>query len=292
MGAQQSGLCGIQNMGLMGLNCCHEARTGSSSSDYPPTPLRPKRGGAFQRAWNDKAKLCSPVHQRSPNTRVTVAASPTIERGTKAIDRAVFDTMLNPIEVMTGVDIDGDGAVGGKTQTRPWKLMSEPISSTDKYALHAAAQQQDFAGVQRLLAQNRIDVNLRDEYGRTALHFAAHVGAFEICQALIRVGARTDERTINLPRSPGGKTYASQGSKDAEMCAAEANHRDVVRLLMVQGRHLSHNDIFYLKKQFAARTHVCPRTKLLKSSTIDLSHKICKEELRAQKRWRGMKVKS
>ena len=269
MGAQQSGLCGIiPNMSLMGLNCCDEARTGCSSSDYPPTPLRPKRGGAFQRSWNDKAKLCSPVHQRSPNTRVTVTASPTIEREKKPLES------------------------GGKTQTRPWKLMSEPISSTDKYALHSAAQQQDHAGVQRLLAENRIDVNLRDEYGRTALHFAAHVGAFEICQALIRVGAKTDERTINLPRSPGGNTYASQGSKDAEMCAADANHSDVVRLLMVQGRHLSHNDIFYLKKQFAARTHVCPRTKLLKSSTIDLSHKICKEELRAQKRWRGMKVKS
>ena len=61
-----------------------------------------------------------------------------------------------------------------------------------------------------------IDVTLRDEYGRSALHFAAFNGQFEMCQFLMHLGCEADART--------------QDGKSVTRCAADANKSGMIQL--------------------------------------------------------------
>jgi hypothetical protein len=123
-------------------------------------------------------------------------------------------------------------------------VMREPLSAK-RFRLHSAAKERDFPTAERLLADAGMhrkipdctlitlvdsslgmycvlkfdcrfpgqEVNQRDIYGRTPLHFAAFVGDLEICKLLIRKGADTDALT--------------QDGKSVINCAIDGNQSGV-----------------------------------------------------------------
>lgn len=87
-------------------------------------------------------------------------------------------------------------------------------------ALHLAAAQGRRGIVRRLLVQG-MDVNARDDSGRTALHVAARAGRREVAQLLLAKGADL--------------TALDQDSMTALHLAAFHGHRDLVDLLLASG---------------------------------------------------------
>merc|ERR1712096_97353 len=54
---------------------------------------------------------------------------------------------------------------------------------------------------ERILEEKIVDVNLADEYGRTALHYAAEFGRNEMCDALLKRGANVNAKDT-IGRTP------------------------------------------------------------------------------------------
>jgi len=116
--------------------------------------------------------------------------------------------------------------------------------------LHQSAMGDDLQAVSRALAAGA-DVNARDEFGVTALHYAAAVGAVEVMLSLLRAGADANARDVdgNTPLHAAalqnkrfepiavllwfGADSAAQNSakQTAYDMALEAGHQEVITLL-------------------------------------------------------------
>ncbi|XP_031568891.1 tyrosine-protein kinase HTK16-like [Actinia tenebrosa] len=103
---------------------------------------------------------------------------------------------------------------------------SPPPASARKHGiqtrLHQACMDRNEVLVRRLLRENPLDVNARNENGRTPLHLAALVGDDEIVFLLLQCNA--DPRC----RDNNGHTVL--------MCACIANHPSTCKILVQQGR--------------------------------------------------------
>lgn len=89
-------------------------------------------------------------------------------------------------------------------------------------ALRAAAWQGDLAAVSALV-EHRVDLNVWDQWGRTALSQAAEAGHLDVVRALLDAGAWVDPHddydTCETPL----------------IAAARSGHLDIVRLLCAAG---------------------------------------------------------
>jgi ankyrin repeat protein len=93
---------------------------------------------------------------------------------------------------------------------------------TPAVAFWCAAHGGDIETVLRLIAEG-VDVNVWDEYGRSALTFAAAAGHLEIVRALVRAGAWVD------PFEEGSVFMTPL------MCAAERGHLAIAEYLLDEG---------------------------------------------------------
>ncbi len=125
--------------------------------------------------------------------------------------------------------------------------------------LHAAAARGDSAKLKRLLAA-RPDVDVRDAYGRTALHVATFAREREAIRLLEKAGASLDalendrydavtiaavaddEDTLRLLLSLGASSsqVTSRYDGTALIAAAHLGHAGVVRQLIAAGAPLNH----------------------------------------------------
>ena len=125
--------------------------------------------------------------------------------------------------------------------------------------LHAAAAKGDMTAVRELLRQ-KIDLDARDDHGRTALHVAAHGSHLAIIEELARAGAdmkakdsrkydiitiasvRDDAAAVNLAVKLGSDPRAITSPYDgtALIAAAHLGHAEVVRTLIAAGAPLDH----------------------------------------------------
>lgn len=104
-----------------------------------------------------------------------------------------------------------------------------------------------------VLLTNSVDVNCRDEHGRTPLHIAAGQGNEAVCRRLIKHGAELEKRDVNgltplhnassnghlkciellLAHNKDLVTYLDREKTTALHCAARNGHLDAVKLLML-----------------------------------------------------------
>jgi ankyrin repeat protein len=133
-------------------------------------------------------------------------------------------------------------------------------SEVAQYAgLHLAAHHGDVAALRRLLAAGA-DVNVREAYGRTAVHVATFARQREALQVLAQAGANLglleadrydavtiaavadDEETLRLLLSLGAsaKLVTSRYDGTALIAAAHLGHDGVVRQLIAAGAPLDH----------------------------------------------------
>ncbi len=125
--------------------------------------------------------------------------------------------------------------------------------------LHAAAHKGDLAQLDRLIAA-KVDLNARDNYGRTALHVATFARQREALRALVKAGAKLellendrydavtiaavadDEETLRVVLSLGAsaKLVTSRYDGTALSAAAHLGHDGVVRQLIAAGAPLDH----------------------------------------------------
>ena len=125
--------------------------------------------------------------------------------------------------------------------------------------LHSAAHRGDVAAIGRLVAQ-RVDLNARDPYGRTALHVATFARQREVIRALAQAGAdlsllesdrydcvtiaavADDEETLRVLLSLGASARLTTSRYDgtALIAAAHLGHDGVVRQLIAAGAPLDH----------------------------------------------------
>lgn len=125
--------------------------------------------------------------------------------------------------------------------------------------LHAAAHKGDLAQLNKLIAA-KLDLNARDNYGRTALHVATFARQREAIRALVKAGAKLellendrydtvtiaavadDEETLRVVLSLGAsaKLVTSRYDGTALIAAAHLGHDGVVRQLIAAGAPLDH----------------------------------------------------
>jgi ankyrin repeat protein len=125
--------------------------------------------------------------------------------------------------------------------------------------LHAAAAQGDVVKIERLVAA-KADLNVRDAYGRTALHVATFARQRGAVRALIQAGTdksalendrydavtiaavADDEETLRTLLSLGAsaKLVTSRYDGTALIAAAHLGHDGVVRQLIAAGAPLDH----------------------------------------------------
>jgi len=140
-------------------------------------------------------------------------------------------------------------------------LVNETVRLLNKMWIEfTAAYTGDLAAVQACLEQG-VDVNARDQWGRTALYLAAEKGHKEVVELLLEHGADvnakdTRNRTALLyPAEKGHKEVvelllehgADVNAKDNWDCtplhsAAEEGHKDIVELLITEGANVNARD--------------------------------------------------
>ncbi|CAG9463685.1 unnamed protein product [Pedinophyceae sp. YPF-701] len=116
--------------------------------------------------------------------------------------------------------------------------------------LHAAASDGDAEALEKLLKEKDVDVNKRDEEGRTALHFACGYGEKKCAELLLEAGADVEcqddnkntplhyaagydqKELVELLLSKNASTSAKNDDKKTPMDVAEINERaEIVALL-------------------------------------------------------------
>ncbi len=141
-----------------------------------------------------------------------------------------------------------------------WAQIAPTPSETARYqGLHAAASKGDLAQIQKLIA-SRVDLNVRDSYGRTALHVATFAKQSGAIRSLVNAGAdinllendrydavtiasvADDEITLRTLLSLGAsaKQITSRYDGTALIAAAHLGHDGVVRQLIAAGAPLNH----------------------------------------------------
>jgi ankyrin repeat protein len=125
--------------------------------------------------------------------------------------------------------------------------------------LLAAAARGDAARIEALAAKGE-KADVRDDYGRTPLHVAAHGGHHEAMRALVRAGAdpnalesdrydivtiaavANDLTTLKVSLALGGsaRNITSRYDGTALIAAAHLGHAEVVRMLIRAGAPLDH----------------------------------------------------
>ena len=152
------------------------------------------------------------------------------------------------------------GAAGLALAACAWAQMPPSATEAARYTgLLAAAHGGHVAQIENLLAGGA-DVNLRDTYGRTALHVATFARKPDAVRALIKGGAKTallendkydavtvaavadDEATLRALLSSGAsaKLTTSRYDGTALIAAAHLGHDGVVKQLMAAGAPLDH----------------------------------------------------
>ncbi|KAH9047612.1 ankyrin [Lactarius hengduanensis] len=112
---------------------------------------------------------------------------------------------------------DGGGG-GGSGMGISVSVMSPPTLDDDSSGLHGHAMRDDVAAVSAFLSSNEgADINVRDEYGYTALHLAADRGNVAVVEFLLKQGA--------------DKTLMDTDGYTATDLATIAQQHDVVALL-------------------------------------------------------------
>jgi uncharacterized protein len=126
--------------------------------------------------------------------------------------------------------------------------------------LHAAAARGDLKDIRGVTGASQVDLNARDDNGRTPLHVAAFRGQFEAAAALIAAGAdpnlldnqrydavtiaavRDDLATLKALLSSGAsaKLITSPYDGTALIAAAHLGHEGVVGELIKHGAPLDH----------------------------------------------------
>ena len=128
---------------------------------------------------------------------------------------------------------DNDGTKGGD-----WKELQ---------GLHAAAKEGDVEGVRQSLSQG-VDVNLQNEEGMTALHWACEQGHQSVVEVLLQANAKLDIKEMDMGMTAlhfaiptasiaemlivaGASAYAvdSDGVSCLEMCEDEDQGPDRIR---------------------------------------------------------------
>jgi ankyrin repeat protein len=108
--------------------------------------------------------------------------------------------------------------------------------NSNSILLLTAAQNGDTESVWRLVAE-KVDIEVRDDYGRTALHVAAENGQLEIAAMLIESGADIEARTYVALR-----LYFSWAPL---MVAANWGQKSIAELLISAGADMNANDAGY-----------------------------------------------
>jgi ankyrin repeat protein len=134
-----------------------------------------------------------------------------------------------------------------------------PAQVSQYKGLHAAAQRGDVAKMEKLIAQ-KVDLNSRDEHGRTPLHVAAFAKQSAVIKLLAQAGAdlsamendkydavtiaavADDEATLATLLAVGAsaKLTTSRYDGTALIAAAHLGHDGVVRQLIAAGAPLDH----------------------------------------------------
>lgn len=130
--------------------------------------------------------------------------------------------------------------------------------------LHAAAHRGDLAALGRLI-EAKADLELRDSYGRTAVHVAAYAKRHDVLRALARAGADLaaferdrydavtitgilgDEETLRVLLAAGAsaKLITSIHYGTALIASSHHGHPGVVRQLIAAGAPLDHVNILH-----------------------------------------------
>lgn len=150
--------------------------------------------------------------------------------------------------------LSGFGALPALAQVPP-----SPAQVSQYKGLHAAAQRGDVAKTEKLIAQ-KVDLNSRDEQGRTPLHVAAFAKQSPVIKLLAQAGAdlsamendkydavtiaavADDEATLATLLAVGAsaKLTTSRYDGTALIAAAHLGHDGVVRQLIAAGAPLDH----------------------------------------------------
>ena len=137
------------------------------------------------------------------------------------------------------VALDSNNAAGYATlasaltlsgKTNKSAILIDKAVRVDPYAspLHAAAQKGDADAARRLIA-DKVNVDAKDYYGKTALHLAAETGHAEVAALLIEAGA-----DIEVVTPPSTRGYRDRGSTPL-LLAAYWGHARVTELLIDSG---------------------------------------------------------
>lgn len=148
--------------------------------------------------------------------------------------------------------------LGGALAPVAAQVAPRPAELAAYGALHTAAHRGDLAALRKALLGN--EVNVRDAYGRTALHVAAFARQREALKALAAAGAdlgalesdrydavtiaavADDEETLRVLLALGAsaKLTTSRYDGTALIAAAHLGHDGVVRQLIAAGAPLDH----------------------------------------------------
>ena len=81
-------------------------------------------------------------------------------------------------------------------------LSCAAIAAPENYPLHAAAKSGDAKEIERLLTEKICGVNDRNDYGGTALHYAAGNGQTECVKTLLKFGPDVNDCSLTLGSTP------------------------------------------------------------------------------------------
>ena len=113
-------------------------------------------------------------------------------------------------------------SVHEESDGRVWGKFEKSLNETK---LHAACKKGDFERVKELVENEKMDVNAKNKFGETPLHFAAFEGALDVVKYLVAHGAQ-----IN----------AEMFQDDTPLdYAIEANKEEVMKYLVAQGGQYS-----------------------------------------------------
>jgi hypothetical protein len=136
-------------------------------------------------------------------------------------------TVPGGVHTITLPSASGASGVGegqGNLQDHEKGLPGDGLGQENVYALDrlmAAAKEGDVETVRRLVNEYDLDVNQSDQYGRTALHFAALRGHEGVARLLLELGADVNQ--------------SDQYGRTALDFAAFQGHEGVARLLLESG---------------------------------------------------------
>ncbi|QQR48864.1 ankyrin repeat domain-containing protein [bacterium] len=129
------------------------------------------------------------------------------------------------------------------------------IAAPAAFPLHVAAKIGDVKEIERLLTEKICSVNDRNDYGGTALHYAAGNCQAECVKALLKCGAAVNDRSLTLGSTPlhwaasngcaecmiellaGGATVDLPDKNGLTQLhyAAKLGHKNCVDLLLAKG---------------------------------------------------------